>query len=190
MAIAVGLARLYAAGGDHGKAEALLATRVKAHPDDLALRRALADIYLLNKNYDAAAAEETRFLATRPDDVIALNNLAWITQQRGDLAKARELAEKAVAAAPPAAPATGLVKDTLGWVMLAQGDIQGALPQLEAASAAQPGNPEIQYHVAVALQRAGRASDARAVLEKLLSSDASFASKAEAEKLLDELKRG
>ena len=74
--------------------------------------------------------------------------------------------------------------------MLAQGDVQGALPQLEAASAAQPGNPEIQYHVAVALQRAGRASDARAVLEKLLGSGASFASKAEAEKLLDELKRG
>ena len=67
----------------------------------------MADIYLLNKNYDAAAAEETRFLSTRPDDVIALNNLAWITQQRGDFAKARELAEKAVATAPPTAPGPG-----------------------------------------------------------------------------------
>ena len=189
-AISVGLARLYAAGGDPGKAEALLTDRVKESPDDLAIRRALADVYLLDKKYDAAASEETRILSDRPDDVVALNNLAWLHQQRGDLDKARELAEKAVAAAPPTASATGMIKDTLGWVLLAQGDVQAALPHLEAASAALPGNPEIQYHVAVALQRAGRASDARAVLEKLLGSGASFASKAEAEKLLDELKRG
>jgi putative PEP-CTERM system TPR-repeat lipoprotein len=190
LTIAVGLARLYAAVGNPGKAEALLTARVKERPDDLAIRRALADVYLLDKKYDAAASEETRILSQRPNDPVALNNLAWLHQQRGDLAKARELAEKAVAAAPPTAPATGLIKDTLGWVLLAQGDVQAALPHLEAASAALPGNPEIQYHVAVALQRAGRASDARAVLEKLLSSGVSFASKAEAEKLLDELKRG
>jgi cellulose synthase operon protein C len=189
-AVAVTLARLYTAGGDPGKAEALLVARAKERPDDLAIRRTLADIYLLEKKYDAAASEETRILSQRPNDPISLNNLAWIHQQRGDLAKARELAEKAVAAAPATAPATGLIRDTLGWVMLAQGDIQGALYHLEAASAALPGNPEIQYHLSVALQRAGRASDARAVLEKLLSSGVSFTSKVEAEKLLAELKRG
>ena len=188
--IAVGLARLYIAGGDNGKAQALLAARAEQHPDDLVIRRGLADLYLLEKKYDAAASEETRILSQRPNDPIALNNLAWLHQQRGELPKARELAEKAIAAAPPSAPATGLIKDTLGWVMLEQGEVQAALPQLEAASAALPGNPEIQYHVAVALQRAGRPNDARAVLEKLLSSGTSFASKAEAEKLLDELKRG
>jgi predicted Zn-dependent protease len=188
--VAIALARLYAAGGDSGKAEAMLTARLKAQPDDFALQRALADTYLLNKKYDQAAAEETRILSQRPNDVIALNNLAWINQQRGDLGKARELAEKAVGAAPPASPETGFVRDTLGWVLLAQGDVQAALPQLQAASTALPGNPEVQYHVAVALQRAGRAADARAVLEKLLSSGASFTSKAEAEKLLDELKRG
>jgi predicted Zn-dependent protease len=188
--IAVGLARLYAATGEPGKAEALLTARVKERPDDLAIRRALADAYLLDKKYDNAASEETLILSQRPNDVVALNNLAWLNQQRGDLGKARELAEKAMAAAPPTAPATGMIKDTLGWVLLAQGDVQAALPHLEAASAALPQNPEIQYHVAVALQRAGRAADARAVLEKLLSSGVSFASKAQAEELLNELKRG
>jgi len=188
--VAVGLARLYAAGGDPGKAEALLSARVKERPDDLAIRRALADVYLLNKKYDNAVAEETRILSQQPNDIVALNNLAWLNQQRGDLGKARELAEKAVAAAPPTAPATGMIKDTLGWVLLAQGDVQAALPNLEAARAALPGNPEIQYHVAVALQRAGRASDARDVLEKLLGSGVTFASKPQAEELLNELKRG
>jgi tetratricopeptide (TPR) repeat protein len=190
LALAVGLARLYTAGGDPGKAEALLAARAKDRPDDLATRRALADVYLMNKRYDAAASEETRILSQRPNDPVALNNLAWLHQQRGDLGKARELAEKAVAVAPPTAAATGMIKDTLGWVLLAQGDVQAALPHLEAARAALPGNPEIQYHVAVALQRAGRASDARDVLEKLLGSGVSFASKPQAEELLNELKRG
>ncbi len=186
----VGLAHLYAAGGDIAKAEALLSARVKERPDDLVLRRGLADVYLLDKKYDAAASKETFILSERPNDLVALNNLAWLNQQRGDLGKARELAEKAVAVAPPSAAATGMIKDTLGWVLLAQGDIQAALPHLEAARAALPGNPEIQYHVAVALQRAGRATDARAMLEKLLGSGVSFTSKADAEKLLDELKRG
>ena len=77
-AIAVGLARLYIAGGDNGKAQALLAARADQHPDDLVIRRGLADLYLLEKKYDAAASEETRILSQRPNDPIALNNLAWI----------------------------------------------------------------------------------------------------------------
>ena len=80
--------------------------------------------------------------------------------------------------------------DTLGWILLDQGETENALARLQAASAVLPGNAEVRYHVAVALQRAGRTADARAVLEQLLSSGASFTSKPEAEKLLDELKRG
>jgi hypothetical protein len=53
-----------------------------------------------------------------------------------------------------------------------------------------PGDPDIGYHFAAALDRAGRTADARAVLEQLLGTGASFASKAEAEKLLNTLKRG
>jgi hypothetical protein len=42
----------------------------------------------------------------------------------------------------------------------------------------------------VALKRIGRPADARAMLETLLGSGVSFADKAEAEKLLQELKQG
>ena len=87
------------------------------------------------------------------------------------------------------APSSGPVEDTLGWVLLAQGDTEKALSHLEAATVASPGNPDIRYHVAVALGRAGRTNDARAVLEKLLGSGMPFANKADAEKLLGELKR-
>ena len=119
-------------------------------------------------------------------DAAALNNLAWLYQQKGDLAKARGLAERAIAAAPRAP----LIDDTLGWILLAQGEADRAVNYLSAASLSAPGNPDIQYHLAVALHRVGRAADAKATLETLLGSGAAFSDKAEAEKLLQELKRG
>ena len=46
-----------------------------------------------------------------------------------------------------------------------------------------------RYHLAVALHRVGHAADARLILENLLSSAGSFADRAKAEKLMQELKR-
>ena len=61
---------------------------------------------------------------------MALNNLAWLYQQKGDLAKARGVAEQAAAAAPRVAE----IDDTLGWILLAQGEAGKALTHLSAAS--------------------------------------------------------
>ena len=71
---------------------------------------------------------------------------------------------------------------------MAQGETDKAVAHLSAASSAAPRNPDIQYHLAVALQRVGRRADAQAMLEALLGSGVSFTDKAEAEKLLQELK--
>jgi len=61
---------------------------------------------------------------------------------------------------------------------------------LSAASLSAPNNPDIRYHLAVALNRIGRTVDAQSVLERLLGSGAAFSDKAEAEKLLEHLKQG
>jgi len=115
-----------------------------------------------------------------------LNNLARLLQRQGELTKARDLAERALAISPSDARVT----NTLGWILLNQGEAARAVAYLTAADLSAPGSPNIQYHLAVALERAGRAADARAMLETLLGSGGSFAEKAEAEKLLQELKRG
>jgi Tfp pilus assembly protein PilF len=115
-----------------------------------------------------------------------LNNLAWLYQRQGELAKARELAERALAISP----SDGHIKDNLGWILLNQGEAGRAIPYLNAANLAASSNPNIQYHLAVALHRVGRAADALAMLETLLGSGGSFADKAEAEKLLQALERG
>jgi putative PEP-CTERM system TPR-repeat lipoprotein len=180
------LSRLYARTGDPGKAEAVLTTRLQTEPKDLLVRSALASLYLEAKKYDDAVAEYARIITERPTDAAALNNLAWLYQQKGDLVKARALAERALAAAPR----VPMIDDTLGWILLAQGDTGKAITYLSAASLSAPNNPDIQYHLAVALQRAGRRADAQVTLENLLASGVSFSDKAEAEKLLQELKRG
>jgi cellulose synthase operon protein C len=180
------LFRLYTGADDLAKAESVLNVRLKSDPKDFTIRSVLAGFYLAQKKYEAATAEYTRLVAERPTDPVALNNLAWLFQRQGNLSKARELAERAFAAAPAAAQ----IDDTLGWILLAQGETDKAMPHLSAANSAAPHNPDIQYHFAVALQRVGRAADALEMLETLLGSGVSFTDKADAEKLLNELKRG
>src|SRR5439155_12219020 len=116
--ITLALIRLYSRTDDIAKAEGVLTARLKADPKSVAIRAVLASFYLEQKKYDAAIAEYGRVVAERPADPAALNNLAWLYQREGDLAKARELAERAFAAAPAAAQ----IDDTLGWILVAQGE--------------------------------------------------------------------
>jgi putative PEP-CTERM system TPR-repeat lipoprotein len=184
--VAIALAQLYARKGKPDKAEELLQARLKVNPDDLALQSALASLYLNDKEFTLAIAAYQKLALERPNDAPALNNIAWIYQQQGDLAKAQKTAERALALAP----GNGAIEDTLGWILLAQGKTEEALAHLTAASALYPGDANIQYHYAVALDRSGRASDARALLQKLLASGSKFAEKDAAEKLLQQLKSG
>ena len=180
------LSGLYARAGNPEKAEAVLSTRLEKEPKDLLIRSALASLYLQEKKYDDAIAQYKGIISEHPADAAALNNLAWLYQQTGNLAKARELAERAVATAPQSPN----IDDTLGWILLAQGEADKAVTYLSAASVSAPSNPDIQYHLAVALNRVGRTADAQSTLEALLGSGAAFSDKAEAERLLQQLKRG
>ena len=182
--LTLALFRLYNRTDDRAKAEAILNTRLKDDPKDFAIRSVLAGFYLEQKKYDNAVAEYARLVTERPADPTSLNNLAWLYQRQGNLAKARELAERAFAADPSGAQ----IEDTLGWILLAQGEADKAMPYLNAANSAAPANPDIQYHLAVALQHLGRSADAQAMLEKLLGSGVSFTDRAEAERLLQDLK--
>ncbi len=180
------LSRLYLRMGEPAKAEAVLTARLAADPGNSDVRSALALLYVEQYRYADAIAQYSRLIDDHPTDPAALNNLAWLYQRQGDLAKARELAERASALFPRPAH----VDDTLGWILLAQGDAAKALTHIGAAYAAAPNDADVQYHLAVALGRIGRPDEARAVLERLLGSGDSFADKAKAEKLLQELKSG
>ena len=111
----------------------------------------------------------------------ALNNLAWLRGQQGDLDEALALAKRAYFASPQPSSA-----DTLGWIMVRTGDLADAVPLLQQASDAGH-EPSQVYHYAAALAQSGQKSQAREMLQKLLGAKPVFDESADARKLLDSL---
>ncbi len=117
----------------------MLSDWVGKHHDDLAALASLSEIDLAADKIDAAEAELKAVLAKQPREAVALNNLAWIYQLRGD-PRARPMAERAYLLAP-----TPQSADTLGWVLTRGGEPGRGLVLLRQAAAS--GDPRIAYHL-------------------------------------------
>ena len=159
---ALGLADAMLANRDVAGATQMLERWTRAHDDDQDALRALALLYLRLQRLPEAQALHERLLENAPDDGILLANLARLYQLAGD-GRARAVAERAVAAAPDAA--IGL--DTLGWILVTQGQAKEGLELLRNA-VSRDGNALVRYHLAQALGELGRGREARAELRKIL----------------------
>ncbi len=96
-------------------------------------------------------------LELSPDQPSVLNYLgyAWADQGR-NLDRARAMVERAVEQRPE----EGSYVDSLGWIMLLQGDKAGALQQLERAVTLMPGDATVNGHLGDALEAVGRTREA------------------------------
>ena len=96
-------------------------------------------------------------LELSPDQPNVLNYLgyAWVEQGR-HLDRARQMIERAVEQRPN----DGAFIDSLGWVLLRQGDKEGALRRLERAVELQPEDPVINAHFGDVLEAVGRVREA------------------------------
>jgi predicted Zn-dependent protease len=74
--------------------------------------------------------------------------------------------------------------DTLGWLLVEQGDTKRALPLLQKAVSLAPAAPELRFHLASALNKSGDKLAARKELEKLLADNKAFPQLDEAKALL------
>jgi len=149
-------------------------------PQNWPVRDLLGEYYLgPGKSPRRAAQEFKAVVAQHPNDVAALNNLAWALNQVGD-SGAVAVAQRAYQLAPNASN----VDDTLGWVLTHNGHAEKAVDYLQQAVKLDPGDPDIQYHLAYALTKAGHQAEARQILTKLLSSGQPFDSRSEAQQLL------
>jgi putative PEP-CTERM system TPR-repeat lipoprotein len=155
---------------------------VREHPEHLLARLALGSQLQAAGRDDDAAREYDAVLATDPDNVAALNNAAWMAQQRGD-PRALELAQRAAKLAPDNAA----VLDTYGVVLLGLKREADAVGYLEKAAQFTPQALEIRYHLAQGLARLQRTSQARATLESLLKEERPFNDREAARKLLESL---
>ncbi len=103
-------------------------------------------------------------LAAQPDQPVAMNNLAYLLfKTRDDLTEARELASRAVSAAPNQAS----FLDTLARIQSRLGDRAAAVSTFERARTLEPDNVEILIGYADALVQAGRRDQAMNVLSTI-----------------------
>jgi putative PEP-CTERM system TPR-repeat lipoprotein len=186
-------ANALAAADRRADAQALLEAWATRNPQDGPVQSLLGQFEL---QAGRGAAAEQRFraaVAASPQDALALNNLAWLLQERspaGQLAEAQALAERAFFLAPSAE-----IADTLGWILARRGEAERAVPLLRqsaagAAAGRSPQAPGMAYRFASALNGAGQREEALRVLEAALQGDAAFPERADAERLLATLRAG
>ena len=180
------LAKLVQAKQQAGRgAEAVgdLETWLQKYPQDSLSRLGLADLHMALNQYEKAVPVYQEVVRQAPDNVLALNNLAWAMAQSGRAQEALPHARRAAALAPDS-PA---VLDTLGTTLVRAGQPAEAVAPLRKAVEKAPNVRPIEFHLAEALAKQGQRDEARQVLRRALSGKEAFPERAEAEKLLREL---
>lgn len=181
-AVMIKSAKAMVADGKSKEAQERVAQWVKANPDDVRARLLLSDLYLASKAYKPAIAALEETQKRIPNNPLILNNLAWAYQHEKD-PRALPTAEQAYKLASNDAG----VMDTLGWILLDQGNTVRALPLLQKAHSLAPDAAEVSYHYAVGLNKSGDKQGARKELDKLLSQNKNFSQSDEARTLLKSL---
>ena len=177
--------KVYAArrrAGDEPAALAWLEDWAARNEADVASRIQIGNARLARGDYKQAVANFEKVVESRQVPVEVMNALAYSYQQLKD-----ERALPYAEAAFRAAPRSGMVADTLAWILFEQGETERSLGILRQAVALAPSEPEIRYHLAAALAKSGDKAAARAELETALKGDGDFAWQADARKLLESL---
>lgn len=176
------LHRVQTLAGNPQVAEQLLGDWLKKNPKDLAVRAYAADTHMASGRNKDAIAQYQAILQQDPKNAIVLNNLSGLYQREAD-GRALQTAEQAYKLAPE----NPAIQDTLGWILVEQGQAQRGLELLLKALAKAPKNEGIRYHHAIALVRTGDKIGARKALEKLLKDAPAFPEAAAAKTQLQKL---
>lgn len=179
------MVKLHTSLSQAGKGKAAdirLAQWLKEHPVDVTARMYQAEIYLASKQNKAAIEQYQAVLQQNAKNISALNNLAWLYQQEKD-PRALEYAEKANQLAPD----NPAILDTLGWMLVEQGNTTRGLPLLQKAASTVPEAVAIRYHLVLGLVKFGDKAKARKELEQILATGKTFPQIEEAKALLKQL---
>jgi len=181
-ALAVKLHRALNKAGQQQEAVEPLEKWLQVQPKDDSARLLLAMAYQNLDEKEKAIKQYKTILDSHPDNVVVLNNLAWVYQKQGDK-RALDVAAKAISLATER-PA---VMDTVGWIYVQNDMVDKGLPLLQDARVKAPHIAEIGYHLAVAMHKAGRNEEARKELRRLIRDNKDFESIEEAKQLLHKL---
>jgi tetratricopeptide (TPR) repeat protein len=160
------LAEFYLSRNNNDEALKVIRSGLRVQPESSELRSFLASVLELKGDYDAAIAEYQTLLRSAPNSLIVANNLAsLLADHRTDRASLDQA--QSVVAILKKSPIPQF-KDTLGWVSYLQGDYATAIPLLDQAATALPGQAVIRYHLGMAYLAAGQQDKAAEQLKLAL----------------------
>lgn len=152
------LVRLETTTGTPESRDAMLARALEAIPESIGLGWALASILTENGQVDEAIAMYEDLYERQSNSLLLANNLATLLANHRDdeasVERAYTVARRLRGSAVPA------FQDTYGWIAFRRGEFDEAVTYLEQAVAALPGEPSVQYHLAMAYAAVDRKADA------------------------------
>jgi uncharacterized protein (TIGR03790 family) len=173
------------ARGDRTGARAALVEATTAAPKAAAVHLRLAMLEDALGDYPAAVVAYRRTLELEPENVLALNNLAFSLAVHGKApAEAKPLATRAVTLSNR----NPNIVDTLGWIEYLLGDSAQAVQLLADAARRDPMNADIRLHAAFAYAAAGDAVAARTHLAEAIRRNPALERESDVVQLRDRLK--
>lgn len=152
------------AKSDKAGARKALIEATTIDPKLVSVHLSLALAYEEEKDYDKALERYRAILAVNPNDLVALNNLAYgLAVQKGQAASAVEYAERAYRLTGGRAVE---IADTMAWVQHLTGRNAEALPILEKVVKTAPGGAEYRFHLAAVYAAVGKLAEASVELNE------------------------
>jgi len=176
------LIKLMLALNESGRAKdaaARLASWRTAHPDDIKVPAFIASQHYANQNFKLAISEYEGILKKQAGHVATLNDLALAYAAVGD-ERALPTAELAFKAAPSHPD----VQDTLGTMLVNNGNSERGVALLQKAVQSAPERADIRYHLIRALIKIKDKDGARKEFDLLAAKHADFPKLEEARALM------
>jgi exosortase len=169
------------------RAEPALEAALSKYKDNADFLFTLANWRLVQGRNDDAVRHLRQALKLQPRHSLVMNNLAFaLGEQAETRVEAHEIIDRAIAQGGPLPD----LLSTKGILLLLDGDAEGAVKLLRDATSRSESDPRHLLNLAVALQRAGKVSDAREVLGRAdkLALDSALLSRKQ-RRMLEELRR-
>ena len=179
---AIQLSLLFRSKSNGKSADNVLRSWLEKHPKDVSVRQ-LYGTGLMGSNRALAEQQFRQVLDVDPNNIVALNNLAWLLAER-DPQQANQFAQRALKISPNFPS----VQDTTGWVAWQLKQAPAAMALLERAHKSSPDDPEVGYHLSVVLAASNRQAEAKDILTGILASKKQFEDRQKAAALRSRLK--
>jgi len=151
----------YKENGQINKAINLLEAELKLTPNNPRYTRLLAELYATNSPKNAINSYQ-KLLKKNPNDVVALNNIAWVYIEQNDFDQAIVFSTKA----KNIAPNHPQILDTYGLVLTKKNRLEEAIKVLTLANNLLPDDSEIIKHLADAYEANNQPKKAKKLIEK------------------------